>query len=406
MVLWLLLFLQISFSASNDPLYLELGEDHRLTGRFSKLWVEDQQLVRIQVKQNKYFLKTLKPGVTHIRTDNLLTKVIISPIGSKKNLADWKILSKQFVGLQPEYCGANICLMGTLYRSQDYLRIISLIKKYGSKLLLALEVDPQLEPELRKLLEQKFRQKGITPLKVNFNGIWKVFAKSQLQNELSDLGLQLAYRETATIIGDNIKVAVKVAEITKNFERKLGVHWPDSYQAQFINNTHLPENSFEIAISAAEKAGEARILASPNLICRSGKDADFFAGGEFPIKVLGLRSKEIQWKRYGIGLKLKPIIDASGQMSLHIETEVSTLDRSITVDDVPALHTNRVSSFFDLIASRTIAISGLIKSEVSENSEGVPFLKNIPILGALFESKNFQENKSELVIFVTPELMD
>ena len=405
-MLWLLFFLQISYSAGNDPLYLELGEDHRLTGRFSKLWVEDQQLVRIQVKQNKYFLKTLKPGTTHIRADNLLTKVIISPIGSKKTLADWKILARQFVGIQPAYCGARVCLTGSLYRSQDYLRIISLIKKHGSKLLLALEVDPQLEPELRTLLEQQFRQKGLTPLKVNFNDVWKVFTKNHFENELSELGLQLDYRETATLIGDNIKVAVKVAEITKNFERKLGVHWPDSYQAQFVNNTRLPENSFEIAISAAEKAGEARILASPNLICRSGKEADFFAGGEFPIKVLGLRSKEIQWKRYGIGLKLKPIIDASGQMSLHIETEVSTLDRSITVDDVPALHTNRVSSFFDLIASRTIAISGLIKSEVSENSEGVPFLKNIPVLGALFESKNFQENKSELVIFVTPELMN
>ncbi len=410
MVMWLLLFLQISFSVSFsaglDTLYLELGEDHRLTGHFSKLWVEDKQLIRIQVKQNKYFLKSLRPGITHIRTDNFLTKVIISPIGSEKTLTDWKILAKQFVGIQPAYCGARICLKGTLYRSQDYLRIINLIKKHDSKLILALEVDPQLEPELRKLLEQQFRQKGLTPLKVSFEDGWKVFAKSQLENELDDLGIQLARRETATIIGDNIKVAVKVAEITKNFERKLGVHWPDSYQAQLINTTRLPENSFEIAITAAEKTGEAKILASPNLICRSGKDADFFAGGEFPIKVLGLRSKEIQWKRYGIGLKLKPIIDASGQMSLHIETEVSTLDRSITVDDVPALHTNRVSSFFDLIASRTIAISGLIKSEVSKSSEGVPFLKNIPILGALFESKNFQENKSELVIFVTPELMN
>lgn len=406
MIFWLLFFLQVSFSASNGSLYLELGEDHRLTGHFSKLWVEDQQLIRIQAKQNKYYLKTLKPGVTHLRTDNLLTKVIISPIGSKKTIADWKILSKQFVGVKPEYCSSQVCLTGTLYRSQDYLRIISLIKKHGSKLLLSLGVDPQLEPELRKLLEEQFRQKGLTPLKVSFNGVWKVFSKNQLQNELGDLGLQLVHRETATIISDNIRVAVKVAEITKNFERKLGVHWPDSYQAQLISNSRLPENSFEIAITAAEKAGEARILASPNLICRSGKEADFFAGGEFPIKVLGLRSKEIQWKRYGIGLKLKPIIDASGQMSLQIETEVSTLDRSITVDDVPALHTNRVSSFFDLIASRTIAISGLIKSEVSESSEGVPYLKNIPILGALFASKNFQENKSELVIFVTPELME
>ena len=224
MILWLLFFLQISFGAKiPDIIYLELGEDRRLSGRFSKLWVEDQQLIKIQVKQNRYFLKTQKVGVTHFRTDNILTKVVISPIGSKKTLTDWKILAQKFVGIQPDYCGAQICLTGSLYRSQDYLRILALIKKFGSKLLLALEVDPQIEPVLRKLLEKQFRTKGLTPLKVHFTDIWKVFTKNQLEAEINDLGLQLVSRKSVTDIADNIKVAVRVAEITKNFERKLGV---------------------------------------------------------------------------------------------------------------------------------------------------------------------------------------
>lgn len=412
MILWLL-FLNLTAFSSETPaeIHLELGEDSRIIKKFSKIWVEDQKIIRVQVKQNNYFIKALKTGMTHFRLDNNLNQVTISPIGTKKTYADWRKLLIQFVGLNVEYCGPHVCLTGTLYRTRDYLRITESIKKLKSKLYLSLKVDPMIEAELQKLIEQQLRLKGLTPLKVQFTEPWKIYYakekyKSENENEINDLGIQLEYLQHATDIADNIKVAVKVVEITKNFERKLGVRWPDSYQAQVINSQWSSENSFDLAINAAEKAGEAKILASPNLICRSGKEADFFAGGEFPIKVLGLRAKEIQWKRYGIGLKLKPVIDPLGQMSLHIETEVSTLDRSITVDDIPALHTNRVSSFFDLISSRTIAISGLIKSEVSENSEGVPFLMNLPILGALFNSKNFQENKSELVIFVTPELMN
>jgi pilus assembly protein CpaC len=303
-------------------------------------------------------------------------------------------------------------LQGTLYRRTDYLRILDLIEQNKSTLYLSLTVEPALATLLQQDIAQRLRLKGLTPLKVQFGKPWRVFyskakIKTEIENSFRNLGLKLEFSAQATDVADNIKVAVKIVEITKNFEHKLGVRWPDSYQAQIIDPFMLKwADSFDLAINAAEKEGEAKILASPNLICRSGKEADFFAGGEFPIKVIGLRSKEIQWKRYGIGLKLKPLIDPVGQMSLHIETEVSTLDRSITVDDMPALHTNRVSSFFDLISSRTIAISGLIKSEVSENSEGLPLLKNIPILGRLFASKNFQENKSELVIFVTPELMN
>lgn len=413
MLLWLLTFyLSSAALASPNEIRLELGEDHLITDKFSKIWIEDKNLIVAQAKPNKFVIKTIKTGVTYFRLDNALSKVIVSPIGSKKTFSDWEILINKFIGLDVSYCGLQVCLKGTLYRIRDYVRIVDLIKKNNSNIYLALKVAPAIETELRKQIEERLRLKGLTPLKVQFTEPWKIYYskakyKIENENEIKELGLRLEYLQQATDIADNIKVAVKIVEITKNFELKLGVRWPDSYQAQVIGNSQIVgAESFDLAINAAEKAGEAKVLASPNLICRSGKEADFFAGGEFPVKILGLRSKEIVWKRYGIGLKLKPVIDPIGQMSLQIETEISTLDRSITVDDIPALHTNRVSSFFDLINSRTIAISGLIKNEVSENSEGLPFLKNIPVLGSVFSSKNFQENKSELVIFVTPELMN
>jgi pilus assembly protein CpaC len=111
------------------------------------------------------------------------------------------------------------------------------------------------------------------------------------------------------------------------------------------------------------------------------------------------------WKKYGIMLNVKPKADFSGKMSISIETEVSSIDMSHAVDQVPALYTNKIQSHFELNGPRTIALSGLIKSDQGENSSGLPGLSRIPILGSLFSSKEFQDNRTELVVFVKPEVI-
>jgi pilus assembly protein CpaC len=142
------------------------------------------------------------------------------------------------------------------------------------------------------------------------------------------------------------------------------------------------------------------------LLCRSGKEAEFMAGGEFPVKVSSFRSSEVVWKSYGIRLHVKPLADVSGRMSIAIETEVSELDESHKTDDqIPGLFTNKMQTHFDLTRSRTIALSGLIKSGQSRHSSGLPGLSSLPILGPLFSSQEFKDEQSELVIFVTPEVM-
>ncbi|MEQ1723869.1 MAG: hypothetical protein ABL930_11890 [Pseudobdellovibrio sp.] len=405
-LLWLFLYIPPAF-AQND-IHLELGEYKQISQRFLKIWIENPKIAVAEQKNNKFYLKSLNTGITYYRLDNILFRVVVSPIGSRQLFNDWSTYKNNFVNMRVSYCQEFVCLKGKLYRLKDYIRI----REYNSKVLIALEVAESLKPDLQKYLETELRKKSVIPLKIQFAEPWTIYAskskaKSQLSEVAQSFGILSDFKNENTDIGENIKISVKIVEVSKNFERKIGVRWPDSYQAQILDNSTLvPAPSFDLALNAAEKSGDAKILASPNLICRSGKEADFFAGGEFPIKVLGLRSKEIQWKRYGIALKLKPVIDPLAQMSLQVETEISTLDRSISVDDVPALHSNRVSSYFDLIHSKTIVLSGLIKSESSENNEGIPWLKNIPILGSLFNSKNFLENKSELVIFVTPELME
>jgi pilus assembly protein CpaC len=104
-------------------------------------------------------------------------------------------------------------------------------------------------------------------------------------------------------------------------------------------------------------------------------------------------------------LKIKPLVDGDGRMSIALETEVSMIDQSQVVDGIPGLLTNRIQSHFDLERSETIALSGLIKKEWGKSRSGLPALSNIPILGLLFSSEDYRENRTELVVFVTPKVV-
>jgi pilus assembly protein CpaC len=121
---------------------------------------------------------------------------------------------------------------------------------------------------------------------------------------------------------------------------------------------------------------------------------------------MNFATHDVVWKKYGIVLKVKPLADALGQMSLQIDTEVSSLDPAKAVEGIPAIITHHVSSYFDLRKPQTIALSGLIKNEEGQNSEGLPWLSRLPVLGPLFASKEFRENRSELIILVRPEIVD
>jgi pilus assembly protein CpaC len=101
---------------------------------------------------------------------------------------------------------------------------------------------------------------------------------------------------------------------------------------------------------------------------------------------------------------VKPLADFQGAISLEIQTEVSLIDMANAVEGIPGLKTNMVKSHFDLPGRRTIALSGLLKQELGESKEGLPYLTRIPILGALFSSQKFLKQQTELVIFVTPEI--
>ena len=236
----------------------------------------------------------------------------------------------------------------------------------------------------------------------------------------------------------------KITEFSKSFTDTLGINWNtsvagptaafafdavgnDTFRGTTVTddnglpsftgtltaaNAQSPLGYFGIAseivsrINFAVSSGDAVILAEPRLTARSGGEATFLAGGEFPIEISNINGTTIEFKEYGIQLNVTPEIDRNDNVRAKVSTEISSLDFSVAINNVPGLLTRRTEADVILKSGETLVMSGLIDQQVSETVDGIKYLKDIPILGRLFRSESFLDNKTELVIFVTPEIID
>lgn len=159
-------------------------------------------------------------------------------------------------------------------------------------------------------------------------------------------------------------------------------------------------------IDLMAESGEASILASPKLVTRSGEIAAFNSGGEIPYQTIDeLGRPAIQFRSYGIALEIEPLVDGDGNIMTSIAAEVSSIDRANQSGDTPGLLTRNVANVINVKAEETIVISGLAAANTSDQSTKMPFLGDIPFLGALFRSTETIEEKTEIVMFVTPQLI-
>jgi pilus assembly protein CpaC len=166
-------------------------------------------------------------------------------------------------------------------------------------------------------------------------------------------------------------------------------------------------------IDAMKERGLIKVLAEPTLITMSGKQANFLAGGEYPIPVPSSGASgsgiTINYKTFGVGLNFTPTVLGNGKISMEVAPEVSDLDftNAVYMDGylVPGLNVRRVSTTVELADGQSFAVAGLLRDDVKEAVKRVPFLGDIPILGVLFRSSEFQKNETELVIIVTPHLV-
>jgi pilus assembly protein CpaC len=159
-------------------------------------------------------------------------------------------------------------------------------------------------------------------------------------------------------------------------------------------------------LALLEQNGKATILAEPQLSARNGAKASFLAGGEYPYTVSTINGQTVIFKPYGVKLDIVPRVDRQGVIRATIESEVSAIDTSFSTVAGPAISMRKTNTEFNVRNGETLVLSGLLSRKTSVGIDKVPFLGDIPILGALFRSRRFQNDETELVVFVTPTIVD
>ncbi len=223
-----------------------------------------------------------------------------------------------------------------------------------------------------------------------------------------------------------VMLEVKMAEVSKNLLDKLGA----SFGASRVNGgvayaiatgflslgagaITLDHGNTHIKVDAEDKDSVVKILAEPNIIAISGQEGSFLAGGKFyiPVQQGGIAGAiTLEEKDFGVGLKFTPTVLEDGLINLKVSPEVTELAKAddtagTTISTYPSLITRRVSTTVQLHDGQSFAIAGLIKNNVTGSIRRFPILGSIPIIGALFRSSNFQNDKTELLFVVTPRLV-
>jgi len=169
-----------------------------------------------------------------------------------------------------------------------------------------------------------------------------------------------------------------------------------------------------VAIQALEEKNLVQILAEPNVMAESGKEANFLDGGQFPFPVVqgatgGVPVVTIQFREFGVKLSFTPIITAEGLIHLKVAPEVSSLDftNALTIQGftIPSLSTRSVQSEMILKDGQSFLIAGLVNNQVVEQFSKIPGLGDLPILGQFFKSRSVQKSQDELLVMVTPHIV-
>ncbi|WP_342236284.1 type II and III secretion system protein family protein [Inquilinus sp. OTU3971] len=241
----------------------------------------------------------------------------------------------------------------------------------------------------------------------------------------------------STITGSQqVGIRVRFAEVSRTAIQNLGINWralfnignfnfgivsgafPPGVVPGFVTQPgtgsfgyHSSEASVDAVLDALQQEGLVSILAEPTLTAVSGKTANFLAGGEFPIPVpQGNETISIEYKQFGVSLAFTPTVLPGDRIGIRVQPEVSQLSEAGALQEsgfsIPALTVRRADTTIELASGQTFAMAGLFQRNVSNSADQIPLLGDLPILGKLFQSSQYQRNETELVILITPYLMN
>jgi len=388
------------------PMSLGKGQLIAVPGRMADVFVADDKIADVQIKsptQLYIFAKTA--GTTTIYASNAAGQVIWSAtvrVGSNIDSVDSMMrLAMPDAKISVATIGTNtVLLTGTVAAPEDASEAKRLVEAFmgtGTNVITRLKMATPLQVNLQvrfaEVSRSLVRALGANLLTQDTTSGFKFGTVSGRAGALA-----INAPTTTTTGGVTTTTAGSVVINGLNGKTTIGGF------AKFLGL------DVGAAFDLAERDGLVTTLASPNLTALSGETADFLAGGEYPIPISqGLGTTSIEYKKFGVSLAYTPTVLANGRISIRVRPEVSELssDGAVTLNgfQVPALTIRRAETTVELGSGQSFMIAGLMTNKAQSTIDKAPGLGDVPILGNLFRSTEFQKGQTELVIIVTPYLV-
>lgn len=406
---------------------LSVGRGQLVTvpGNMTDIFVANEAIADVQVKsQRQLYVFGLSGGETTVYASNAAGDVVWAAnvrVGSNIDSIDQMLaLAMPEAKVSVATMGTNtVLLTGTVAAPEDAAEAERLVKAFvgeNSNVVSRLKTATPLQVNL----QVKFAEVSRSLVRTLGANLTSIDSSSGFQFGVGSGRDRFAstFRPNSTpggsALGAGSSVKVKIPDIN-NPGKYVEV---DGTSVNSIANGTTLSGAGKLlgldllgALDLAERDGLVTTLSQPNLTALSGETADFLAGGEFPILLSqGLGTTTVEYKKYGVSLAYTPTVLANGRISIRVRPEVSELSSqgAVTMNDftVPALTVRRAETTVELGSGQSFMIAGLLSNSSQNAIDKAPGLGDVPILGNLFKSSEFQKGQTELVIVVTPYLVN
>jgi len=356
----------------------------------TRVAVGDGELVDVKVfrDESEILLIALKPGTTDLRLwdgsgspSRFLLEVHGPGNSGSIEPAQLQELLADIPGVEVRKIGASTVIQGRTRSASDYEYVQHAVSRYPN--VVSHLRAPAFDREPTIMLHARLLEVRTSALK-DLGVEWSNLAQGPVFGYLRDFTTNDLYRLTNAPDGSELPLRVDGSQ------RFSGI-----------------STSLTSTIKLLMANGDARVLAEPTMTCTSGGTADFLAGGEVPIPIRDeFGTPIVEFKEFGIILRFSPLADHDRFIQTDVEVEVSAVDESIAVLGIPGFLTRKTNTRMNVQEGETMVIAGLVSREDAKNVSKLPGLGQIPVIGELFKSRQFRKQQSELVVLVTPRIID
>lgn len=305
----------------------------------------------------------------------------------------------------------HLILQGRLLRCQDFEDFPVQQISEDFTFINRMSVEKNSEECINSYVTQKLNLHQLEDGHLQRTSYWKLILNQKLEKKkksyqeiLNPWGIQIQFHPDTPRLQPMIRMKLFILHATHSFMRDWGVQWPSQFTAKVAPHAPISAEEFHLQLNALESTGQGQLLATPELVGESGAKVEFHSGGEFPIRTNTQFNNSLQWKPYGLFLTITPVLLAKEQLRFEIKLNLSSLDKSLMVDDVPALLQHNLKTVIETKKLGPIVLSGFLQKDQSEGRSGLPWLQQIPIFAPLFSSGKIHEANSEIFFVLYPEI--